>query len=77
MKMETTCSSETSVDFQRTARHYIIGDRTLHNHSCANLKSYIVTLINERISSFFNNFSQDQEFPKDEQSLILIRSVCC
>jgi hypothetical protein len=29
--MEATCSSETSVVFQRTTRHYIPEDRTLHN----------------------------------------------
>jgi hypothetical protein len=37
LKMEEICSSETSVDFQRTA---ISQDRTLHNHCCENLKSY-------------------------------------
>jgi hypothetical protein len=30
LKMEATCSSETSVDFQRTARRYIPEDRILH-----------------------------------------------
>jgi hypothetical protein len=40
--MEATCSSETSVDFQRTALHYILEDRTLQNHLCENLKSYTV-----------------------------------
>jgi hypothetical protein len=30
-------SSETSVDFQRTTRHYISEDSTLHNHRCENL----------------------------------------
>jgi hypothetical protein len=39
-KMEVTCSSETLVGFQRTARRYIPEDRTLHNHNCENLKSY-------------------------------------
>jgi hypothetical protein len=29
LRMEATCSSETSVDFQRTARRYIPEDRTL------------------------------------------------
>jgi hypothetical protein len=29
LKMEAKCSSETSVDFQRTTRHYIPEDRTL------------------------------------------------
>jgi hypothetical protein len=31
LKMEVTCSSETSVDFQRTTRRYIPEERTLHN----------------------------------------------
>jgi hypothetical protein len=34
-------SSETSVDFQQTTWCYIPEDRTLHNHCCENLKSYI------------------------------------
>jgi hypothetical protein len=38
LKMEETCSSETSADFQRTTWHYISADRTLHNHCCENLK---------------------------------------
>jgi hypothetical protein len=38
--MEAICSSETSVDFQRTTRRYIPEDSTLHNHRCENLKSY-------------------------------------
>jgi hypothetical protein len=29
LKMEVICSSETSVDFQRTTRHYIPEDRSL------------------------------------------------
>jgi hypothetical protein len=31
LEMEPTCSSETSVDFQRTTRRYIPEDRTLLN----------------------------------------------
>jgi hypothetical protein len=41
LKVEATCSSKTSVDFQRTTWHYIPQDRTLHNHHYENLKSYI------------------------------------
>jgi hypothetical protein len=40
LKMETICSSETSVDPQRATRRYIQEGRTLHNHRCQNLKSY-------------------------------------
>jgi hypothetical protein len=38
--MEAACSSETPVDFQRTARPYILEDRSIHDHRCENLKSY-------------------------------------
>jgi hypothetical protein len=41
-KMEATSSSETSIDFQRTARSYIPEDRTRHNQRCENLKSHIM-----------------------------------
>jgi hypothetical protein len=41
LKMEATCSSETSVNFHRTARSYIPEDRILNNHCCENLKSYL------------------------------------
>jgi hypothetical protein len=39
LKMEATCSSETSVDFQQNTQCYILEDRTLHNHRCETLKS--------------------------------------
>jgi hypothetical protein len=39
--LQVICSSETSVDFQRTTRSYIPEDSILHNHRCENLKSYI------------------------------------
>jgi hypothetical protein len=39
--MKGACSSETSVDFQRTTR-YIPEHRNLHNHRCENIKSYIM-----------------------------------
>jgi hypothetical protein len=44
LKMGATCFSETSVDFQRTTRHYIPEYRTLHNHRCENFKSYMLTV---------------------------------
>jgi hypothetical protein len=34
LKIEATCSDETSVDFQRTARRYIPENRTVHNCRC-------------------------------------------
>jgi hypothetical protein len=33
-----------SVDFQWAAHRYILEVRTLHDHGCENLKSYIVLL---------------------------------
>jgi hypothetical protein len=35
-----TCSSETTVDFQRIALRYIPEDRTLHNHRCESITPY-------------------------------------
>jgi hypothetical protein len=40
LKMEATCSSETSVNFQWITGRYMPQDRTLHNHRCENLKPY-------------------------------------
>jgi hypothetical protein len=37
LRMEAICSTETSVDTQRTTRRYIPEDGTLHNHHCENL----------------------------------------
>jgi hypothetical protein len=39
LNIEATCSSGMSVDFEHTTRHYILEDRTLHNHHCENLRS--------------------------------------
>jgi hypothetical protein len=45
LKMGRNFFSETSVDFQRTARRCIPEDKNIHNHSCENLKSYIQILV--------------------------------
>jgi hypothetical protein len=42
LKMEVKCSCETLVEFQQTTRRYIPDDKTLHNHRCEKLKSYVV-----------------------------------
>jgi hypothetical protein len=42
--MEAICSSETSVDTQRTTRRYILEDDTLHYHHCEYIKSYTVII---------------------------------
>jgi hypothetical protein len=39
LKMEATCSSETSVDFQRTTLRYISQGIILNNHCYENLKT--------------------------------------
>jgi hypothetical protein len=39
LKMETICSSETSIDFQRITRCCISEDSILHKHGCENFKS--------------------------------------
>jgi hypothetical protein len=41
LRMETTCSSRTSADFQQTMRCCIREDRTLLHHHCKNPKLYI------------------------------------
>jgi hypothetical protein len=50
--MKTIFSSKTPVDFQRTTRRYIPEDRTLHNHRCENLKSYIKKLQDRELWTF-------------------------
>jgi hypothetical protein len=39
LKMETIRSSEASVEFYQTTRHYNSEDRTLYSHRCENVKS--------------------------------------
>jgi hypothetical protein len=51
LKMEVTCSCERSFAFQRTIRHYIPEDRTLPNHRCENLKSYMSVVPSSRMST--------------------------
>jgi hypothetical protein len=45
--MEAAYSSETSVEFQRTTRHYIPQDWTLRNDRSDNLKSYLRQITQE------------------------------
>jgi hypothetical protein len=47
LTMEAICSSETSIDTQRTTLRYIPEDDTLHNHSSEKLKSYKLKLLHE------------------------------
>jgi hypothetical protein len=66
LKIQATCYSETSVDFQRTTRRYIPNDRTLLNHFCENLKSYIFSnqLVNPATSSPADDVHHDVIPPK-------------
>jgi hypothetical protein len=41
LKMEAKCYSVITGDFQMTTQRYNLKDRTLHNHRCENLKSYL------------------------------------
>jgi hypothetical protein len=41
LKMQQTCSSETSLVFEGTTRRYIPEDRLIRNYRCENLNSYI------------------------------------
>jgi hypothetical protein len=51
LNMDATCSSETSADFQRTTRPYILEDRIIYNHRCQNLWSYMRHQICQRTIS--------------------------
>jgi hypothetical protein len=57
LKMEAICSSETSVDVQRTTRRYIPEDSTLHDHRCENLKSNMETISFQKRIRKWNAFS--------------------
>jgi hypothetical protein len=58
LKMETTCFSETSLDFQQTTRRYIPEDSILYNRSCENLKFYMTLCsVLERHRRFGGNCS--------------------
>jgi hypothetical protein len=39
--MEATYYSQTSVEFQWTTQQYVPKDRTLRNHRCENIRSYM------------------------------------
>jgi hypothetical protein len=47
--MEATCSSEMSVDTQRTTRRYIPEVDTFHSHRCETLKSYKRLVLSTRV----------------------------
>jgi hypothetical protein len=45
LKIKAMCSSEKSVETQRTTLRHIPEDDTLHYHSCENLKSYLLFFV--------------------------------
>jgi hypothetical protein len=45
--MDTNYSSETSVQFQRTTRHYIPDDTTIRNHSCLKFQTLHYTKLQD------------------------------
>jgi hypothetical protein len=55
LKMEATCPSEKSVDFQQTTRRYISEDTILHNHRFEYLKYYISNFVFQRFCLLFLN----------------------
>jgi hypothetical protein len=52
LKMETTCSHETSTDFQRTTQRYIPEDRNVHNQHCEILTSCTMYRHSSKIAHF-------------------------
>jgi hypothetical protein len=77
--MEATCSSDTSVDFQRTTLRHIPEERTLHNNRCKNLKSNIYSYYS--VKDLCVSLSLNTEtacnikvtFRRREKQLLLIR----
>jgi hypothetical protein len=55
LKMETICSSETSVDSQRSTWCSIAEDSTFYNDLCENLKSYRIEIVPSISSSKHRN----------------------
>jgi hypothetical protein len=81
LKVEATCSFETSVDFQKTTRPYIPEDGTIHNQRCENLKSYKnkerkktrkMWNISENVFHFFACFSSSSQFYDEEDEPAVI-----
>jgi hypothetical protein len=87
--MEATCSSDITVDFQLTARHYIPQNRTLHNHRCENFKFYVLYICEDKFAYSIANTSQrpKQKYQHlwseslaakiDVREMVLIHKQCC
>jgi hypothetical protein len=70
LKMEATCSSETSVDFQRTIRRYIPEDGALHNRRRENLKSYK----KEIVCRFGSNARACESWARDVKVVLIVQA---
>jgi hypothetical protein len=68
--MEAVCSSETSVETQRTTRRHIPEDDTLQNHRCENLKSYKTRSSVKKLSPTFLS-------PQFEYLIEVERNIVC
>jgi hypothetical protein len=75
LKMEAVCYSETSVDTQRTTRHYIQENCTFHNHRCENLKPYItLKRLHSRVTqlSLLPRWEEKEEERKEKGKIPLL-----
>jgi hypothetical protein len=62
LKVEAICSSDTSVDFQQSAWHYITEDRAHHNHQHENLKAYTKTGLSFTVDTDWSDFQNINSF---------------
>jgi hypothetical protein len=63
--MEATFYSKMLVDFRRSTWHCIPGDKTLHNHSCENIKSCLLSVL----------FKNKINFTKFKYSLVAAAAI--
>jgi hypothetical protein len=76
--MEAICSSETSVDTQRTTRRHIPEDNTLHNHRCENVKSYMKSCSLAEVTDMGNHYQTIRRHTTDDtivQAVIGLRDL--
>jgi hypothetical protein len=70
LKLEAICSSETSVATQQTTRRHIPEDDILHNHRCANLKSYVIQSRPKGMENEAGVSSNSGYYKNEEEDLI-------
>jgi hypothetical protein len=71
LKLEVTCSSETSVDFQRTTRSYTPEDRTLNYHSRRESKILLSLLA----TCFYTGFLLGLFFDSENGGDMFLRNI--